>query len=54
MVKKYFSAKEKSDLKKHYETQDPKNIKPYKKSAKGKAAHKRARKQKTSTTKRGG
>lgn len=46
--KKVFKKSEKSKIQKHYQTQDPMNVKPYKKSAAGKAAYKRARKGKTS------
>ena len=55
MVKKVFKKSERDKIKKHYQTKgaDPKNPKPYVKSAAGKAAHKRAKKGKTSTTKKG-
>ena len=48
-VIKKFKASEKSKIQKHYQTQDPMNVKPYKKSKAGKAAHKRARKGKTAS-----
>ncbi len=49
-----FKKSEKQKIQKHYQTRgaDPENPKPYKKSAAGKAAHKRAKKGKTSKTKR--
>ena len=53
MVKKVFKKSEKQAIQKHYQTQDPENIKPYKSSRAGKAAHKRAKKGKTSTKKKG-
>ena len=52
-VHKVFKKSEKQKIQKHYETQDPENIKPYKSSRVGKAAHKRARKGKTSRMKKG-
>ena len=52
-MKKVFKKSERSKIQKHYQTQDPENVKPYKKSAAGKAAHKRAKKGKTSRVKTG-
>ncbi len=48
--KRVFKKSERRKIEKHYQTRgaDPKDPKPYKKSAAGKAAHKRARKGKTS------
>ncbi len=52
MPHRVFKKSERKKMLKHYETQDPENVKPYKKSAAGKAAHKRARKGKTSKPKK--
>ena len=47
-MKKVFKKSDRDKIRKHYQTQDPESIKPFKSSRAGKAMHKRAKKGKTS------